>query len=107
MPASQDGAVGFVGGRLQRTPDRARRRLHAGLGEPAAEAGVQQRNGHAARHFAAVVAAHAVGQQGQPQGGVDMHGVFVVGAHPADSVSAANSQVRGGRVENRERRHSP
>jgi hypothetical protein len=53
------------------------------VGEPAAEAGLQQRDGHAAGHLAAVVAAHAVGQQHQTQRGVEGDRVLVVGAHPA------------------------
>jgi hypothetical protein len=74
----EDGAVDGVGGALQGLhrvlhPQR-RGRLVQAQGQLAREQG----GGHATGDFAGVVAAHAVGEHGQPAGGIDQDGVFVV-----------------------------
>jgi hypothetical protein len=48
--------------------------------QPLAELALDALRGHAARHFARVVAAHAVGQHRDAPGFVERHGVFVIAA---------------------------
>ena len=94
----EDRAVGVVDADVHRAPHVGVRRVGRRLLQPAPELGLDERGGHAARHLAGVVAAHAVGQHDQRRGFIHGHRVLVVVAS-ASRVGGAEELETHGAVE--------
>ena len=84
-----NGKVGFYGMFADQALGAAARNLSAFAAQHLLQFGRNHGHSNAARHFAGVVAAHAVGQHGQPDLGIRGYAVLVVRAH--------HSRVGGGR----------
>ena len=97
LGSAVDGAVGGFNAGLQRLGQLLRGQVQrAGQPvHPGGQLGAHAGGGHVGRHFARVVAAHAVGQQGGAVLRVQAGRVFVVGAHPPGVGAAAVFVVHG------------